>query len=141
MAENPTKEKLNEKYFLYQVLTQNLENLKQQLELVEQQLIELKATSASLSDLSKINESNEIFMPLGSGCFGVGKITDGKKILLNAGAGVFVSKDIASAKTSIEENFKEIEKAGLDIEEQMKKTVGQINEVAADIQEMASAAR
>lgn len=130
-------ERLNEKYILYQILAQNIEGLKQQLEMVEQQLIELRSTSLSMDDLEKISESNEIFLPLGSGCFGKGKITENKKILVNAGAGVFINEDIKNARLSIEENFKELEKAGIEIGEQMKKTIGQMNGLAAEIQEMA----
>jgi prefoldin alpha subunit len=132
-----SKEKLNEKYIIYQILAQNIEGLKKQLEMVEEQLIELKSTSLSMDDLEKISESNEIFLPLGSGCFGKGKITDNKKILVNAGAGVFMNEDLKNAKLSIEGNFKELERAGMEIEEQMKKTITQMNGLASEIQEMA----
>ena len=132
-----SKEKLNEKYIIYQILAQNIEGLKKQLEMVEEQLIELKSTSLSMDDLEKISESNEIFLPLGSGCFGKGKITDNKKILVNAGAGVFMNEDLKNAKLSIEGNFKELERAGMEIEEQMKKTITQMNGLASEIQAMA----
>lgn len=137
MPEDQSKERLSEKYILYQILMQNMESMKEQLELVEQQLIELKSTSMSMEDMEKMSESNEIFLPLGSGCFGSGKITDTKKMLVNVGAGVFISKDVKSARSSVESNFKELEKAGVELEEQMKKTVGQINEIATEIQEAA----
>ena len=131
------KTKLNEKYIIYQVLAQNLEALKQQLEFVEQQMIELKSTSMSMEDVVKTGAENEIFLPLGSGCFGRGKITDGKKVLVGVGAGVFLEKDAKDAKAFVEKNFNEVEKAGLEIEEQMKTTVGQMNHIAGEIQGMA----
>ena len=133
MPEN-AKERLNEKYILYQVLSQNIESMKQQMEMVEQQLIELKSTSMSIDDIEKMGESNEIFLPLGSGCFGKGSITDAKKVLVNVGAGVFVNKDIKSAKSSVEAIFNELEKAGIELEEQMKRALNQINEIASEIQ-------
>lgn len=137
MEENALKEKLNEKYILYQMLAQNLEALKQQLELVEQQMIELRSTSMSIDDLKKLGEQNEIFLPLASGCFGRGSITDSKKILVGIGAGIFMEKTSVDAKAFVERNFREVEKAGLEIEGQMKNIVGQMNVVAAELQDMA----
>ncbi len=131
------KTKLNEKYILYQVLAQNLEGLKQQLEMVEQQMIELKSTSMSMDDVVKTDEENEIFLPLGSLCFSRGKITNGKKILVGVGAGIFVEKSEKDAKALVERNFNEVEKVGLEIEEQMKRTVGQMNGLASEMQAMA----
>jgi prefoldin alpha subunit len=131
-------EKLNEKYILYQVLAQNLEGMKQQIEMVEQQLLELRSTLLSMEDVNKLNDTNEIFVPMGSGCFSRGKITDSKKILVGVGAGVFVDRDMESAKTLINERFNEIEKAGMEIEEQMKNIANQMNTLAADIQSIAA---
>jgi prefoldin alpha subunit len=130
-------EKLNEKYILYQLLGQNLESLKQQLEIVGQQLVELKSTSLSVEDLERAGEKNEIFLPLGSACFCGGMVTDSRKILVGVGAGVFLEKGAKEAKSFIERNFKELEKAGAEIEEQLKSTAGQMNELAAEIQELA----
>ena len=130
-------QKLNEKYILYQLLAQNMESLKQQLEFVGQQLVELKSTSLSVEDLEKAGEKNEIFLPLGSACFCKGMVTERGKILVGIGAGVFVEKDAQEAKSFIERNFNELEKAGTEIEEQLKSTAGQMNELAAEIQELA----
>ena len=132
-------EKLNERYILYQILVQNLEALKQQIGLVEQQMFELSSTVLSIDDLKKMNENNEIFLPLGSGCYGSGKIMDNKRILVNAGAGIFINDEIGAAKVFIEERAKELERAGKEIEMQMERLVKQINQTAAEIQKIAGA--
>lgn len=131
-------EKLNEKYMLYQVLSQNLEKLKQQIELVEQQLMELKSTMLSMEDVNKLDGTNEILVPMGSGCFSRGMITDSKKILIGVGAGVFLDREMESAKTLLNDRFNEIEKAGMEIEEHMKNIAGQMNTLAVDIQDLAA---
>jgi prefoldin alpha subunit len=130
-------EKLNEKYVLYQILAQNLEVLRQQMELVQQQLFELKATLFSMEDVRKMGENNEIFLPIGSGCFGKGNVTDHEHILVNVGAGIFINERTADAKSFLEERLNEIEKAGKEIEEQAEKIAAQMNELAADIQKIA----
>jgi prefoldin alpha subunit len=130
-------EKLNEKYIVYQILAQNLESLKEQMQLVEQQLFELNSASMSLDDLDKMDDKNEIFLPLGGGCFGKGQITENKKILVNVGSGIFLNENIDDAKALLQERTEEIEKAGKEIEGHAEKIALQMNEFAAEIQKMA----
>lgn len=132
-----SKEKLQEKYVLYQLLNQNLESLKQQFDLIQQQLIEVKSTLMSIDDLGKTGEKNEIFLPLGSGCYGKGKITEKNDIMVNVGAGIFVNKKSADAKLFLDKRVKEIDKASEEIHEQMERIVRQMNELGLQIQEMA----
>jgi len=131
------KEKLSERYVLYQILAQNLETLKQQLQLVEQQIFEVRSTLMSMEDIKKLDEKNEILLPLGSGCYGSGRITDGKNILVNAGAGVFINEDMGAAKSLLDERLAEVEKAGKEIQVQAEKIIVQMNEIASEIQETA----
>ena len=132
-----SKEKVQEKYVLYQLLNQNLESLKQQMQLVEQQFIEVKSTIMSIDDLKGMGEKNEIFLPLGSGCYGKGKITESNEMLLNVGAGVFVNKEAAAAKSLLEKRVKELERAGEEIQAQMERILKQMNELGVEIQELA----
>jgi len=132
-------EKLNEKYVLYQILAQNFESLKQQMQLAEQQLFELSSALMSLGDLDKMDDKNEIFLPLGGGCFGKGKITENKKILVNVGSGIFLNENIEAARALLEERTHEMEKAGKEIAEQAEKIAMQMNELAMEIQKMAQA--
>lgn len=132
-----SKEKLQEKYVLYQLLNQNMESLKQQFELVEQQFIEVKSTMMSLEDLNKSGENNEIFLPLGSGCYGKGKVTDNKGVLVNVGAGVFVNQKMAAAKSFLDKRLKELENANNEVQAQMERVAKQMNELGVEIQEIA----
>lgn len=132
-------ENLNEKYILYQILAQNMESLKQQMQLVEQQLFELNSTLMSVDELKKMDDKNEIFLPLGGGCFGKGKITENKRILVNVGSGIFINEDVEDARSLLGGRIREIERAGKEIEMQAEKIAGQMNELAVEIQKMAQA--
>jgi prefoldin alpha subunit len=132
-----SKEKLQEKYVLYQLLNQNLESLKQQMELVEQQFIEVRSTMLSIDDLKKIGEKNEILIPLGSGCYGNGKVTDSGGVLVNVGAGIFMNKKSMDAESFLNERVKELENASNEIQAQMERIAKQMNELGVEIQEMA----
>ncbi len=131
-----SKEKLQEKYVLYQLLNQNLESLRQQLQLVEQQFIEIKSTTMSIDDLKGMGEKNEIFLNIGSGCYGKGKITENDEILVNAGVGIFIKQKAEEAKSFLEERIKELEKASNEIQAQMERVAKQMNELGLEIQEI-----
>jgi len=132
-----SKEKLQEKYVLYQLLNQNLEGLKQQMQLVEQQFIEVKTTMLSIEDLKKMGKKNEIFLPIGSGCYGKGNIMENNEILVNVGAGIFIDKKAAAAKSFLEKRVEELEKASDEIQAQMERIAKQMNELGFEIQELA----
>ncbi|MEE9323484.1 MAG: prefoldin subunit alpha [Candidatus Aenigmarchaeota archaeon] len=131
-----SKENLQEKYVLYQLLNQNLESLKQQMQLVEQQFIEVKTTMLSIEDFKKVGEKNEIFLPLGSGCYGKGKITENNEILVNIGAGVFADKKRVDANSFLEKRVGELEKASDEIQAQMERVAKQMNVIGSEIQEL-----
>jgi prefoldin alpha subunit len=131
------EQKLQEKYILYQLLQQNIESLNQQFGLVENQLVETKISVKLLDDIKKLNAENEILLPLGSGCFGKGKITEKNGIIVNLGSGIMVEKTAESAKLFLEKGEKELEKMNLEIKEQMEKIARQMNEIGIDIQNLA----
>lgn len=132
-----TEQKLQEKYVLYQLLNQNLESLKKQMEMVEQQSLEVKSTIVSIDDIKAIKEDNEVFLPLGSGCYGKGKITSKNDVLVNGGAGIFMNQKADKAKLSLKEREKELEKAGETIKEQIERVSRQLNSLGLEIQHLA----
>ena len=131
-----SKQKLQEKYVLYQLLNQNLESLKQQQDMIQQQFIELKSTVMSISDTGSLKESNEILVPLGGGCFGKGTVTDSKNVIVSIGSGLFMTKKSESAKSYIEDRLNEIEMANKEIQGHMERIARQMNDMGAEIQEL-----
>ncbi len=137
MTKENDQQKLQEKYVLYQLLQQNLDALQQQMQHIENQFLELSSSIQLLDDLKNIDEKNEIFLPLGSGCYGKGKIDKKSDILVNIGAGVMITKDLGSAKKFLEERQKELEKIGGNIQNQMQRVTEEINFLVADIEKLA----
>jgi prefoldin alpha subunit len=132
-----TEQKLQEKYILYQLLNQNLESLKQQMEMVAQQSLEVRSTMLSIDDIKGIKDENEVFLPLGSGCYGKGKITSRNDVLVNTGAGIFMNQKAEQARLSLEEREKELQKASETIKEQIERVVKQLNGLGLEIQHLA----
>ncbi|NIO21421.1 MAG: prefoldin subunit alpha [Candidatus Aenigmarchaeota archaeon] len=133
-----SEKELQEKYLLYQILQQNLENLKQQLEMVEKQFIEIKTTEEIFKDFKNRKGTDDVLLPLGSGCYGKGDVRDLKNVMVNVGANIMVNKTTESAKLFMREREKELERASKEIQEHMVKTANDINQTAMEIQKLAA---
>ena len=104
------EKKAQEVYMEYQMLEQHIKQLQKQIEAVTQQLMELTVTHNSLEEFKKIDAGKEILVPLSSGIFAKANVKDTSELLVNVGANVAVSKDIASTKKLIQSQIDEIKK-------------------------------
>jgi prefoldin alpha subunit len=132
-----TKEKLQEKYVLFQLFQQNLETLRQQLEMIERRLLEVRTTSQAMKEIGKAKGNEDILIPFGSGCYGNGKITDKANVLVDLGAGVMIKKGLEEAQLFLKKKEEELEKASKEVQEEMNKVASKINELGSEIQILA----
>lgn len=131
-----TDEKIQEKYMLFQLMQQSLENLRQQQEVVKSRMMDLLVTENALNEIKDMEEKDEILIPFGSGVFGNGSISDNQKVMVNIGSGVMVRKSLKEANEFMGKRRDELEKAGSQISEEMERVAVQINSLGAEIQEM-----
>lgn len=98
------QQEIQEKYMEFQHVTQQLESLQEQLGVLNQQLQEMTSLSENLSDVSKVKESQDMWVTIGGGLFvpAVAK-TDYSEVLMNVGNGILVKKNIEDSKKIIEE--------------------------------------
>ena len=134
-GENPRQEAMQEKVILYQILQKHLESLTQNAVMIERRYEEIEATRMALEDIAKGKES-EILVPLGSGFFTYGKITDSSKMLADTGAGVFMDKDPESSRRLLEERKQEIEKLAQDMQQEMADVSSRINGLALELESL-----
>ena len=73
---------MQENIVLLQLLEKHLEELKQQGALLENKFIELETTKQITEDMKKMKDSQDVMIPLGSGIYSYGKITDTDLVLL-----------------------------------------------------------
>ena len=90
--------KTQEIYMEYQSIDEHIKQLQKQLEVLTSHLVEMHSTSSSLDDLDKIKKDREMFVPISSGIFAKGMISNTSELLVNVGANVFVSKNISFSK-------------------------------------------
>jgi prefoldin alpha subunit len=127
------QEAMQEKVILYQILQKHLESLTQNAVMIERRYEEIEATRMALEDIGKAMES-EILVPLGSGIFTYGKITDPGRMLADAGAGVFIDKDPEYSKQLLEERKKEMEKLAQDMQSEMAEVSSRLNSLAMELE-------
>ena len=96
--EDQSQEKMQEIYMELQMVNQHLKQLHSQQEMIGQQTMEIQGAIQGLDEFSKTSDGSEILLPLSSGIFIKAKVANTKKLLMNVGAGVCVSKDLAGAK-------------------------------------------
>ena len=139
MADNAgnKQEELQHKFILYQLLQQRVEELKQQVEMLQQKNMEMETTKFALSEINSMKEGNEVLVPLGSGCYVYGKSTNSKKILVDLGAGVMTNKNAQEAQNLVEEKREEIEKLLLNLQSELIEAVSKINEMTPELQKAA----
>ena len=102
------QQELQQKYMEMQMISQQMQQTQKQIQMLGQQLQELELTREALDDISKTEPETEIRVPLASGIFVKGKITDNKEVFVNVGAGTSVKKTIAEAQALIDNQLKEL---------------------------------
>lgn len=126
--------KTQELYMEYKAIEENINQLQKQLEILTGHLVEMHSTNSSMDDLDKIKKGKEIFVPISSGIFAKGTISDTSEILVNVGANVVVSKDIASAKKLIQHQIDEMKKVHKKMVDEMEKMAQRAAELEAQLQ-------
>ncbi len=127
-------EEIQQKFILYQLLQQRAEELKQQIEMLQQKNMEMETTKFALGEISKVKEGNDILVPLGSGCYTHGKVGNSGKILVDLGAGILTNKDPESAKQVVEEKREEIEKLLLNLHQEFQEAASKMQELLPELQ-------
>ena len=109
MAEEKEK-KMQEMYMEFQMIEQNIKQLQKQLEMLTNQMMEVNSTINGLDEFNKIKGEKQVFVPLSSGIFAKAAIKDTSELLVNVGANVVITKDLASTKKLMQKQFEEMRK-------------------------------
>lgn len=130
------QKEMEEKFIMYQLLQKQLEMFREQAMQLEKGFIEIETTKQSVEDFQKLKTVNDIMIPLGSGYYIEGKITNLEKVLMSPGANIMLEKDLKSAHESLEDKKKEIEKIGKNLQDKMNEVVQKINNLAPELEKM-----
>ena len=119
MAKNDSKEQEN--YIQLQLLAQQLQHYQNNLEILEQNLTELRRLKLSLEEFSSVEKGKTILVPLGQNIFTRAKIEDAKDLIVGVGSNILVKKTIPETKETIEKQEEELTQVFKQLQEEMQK--------------------
>ena len=134
----PTKEEIEiqQKLLVFQLLQNQMEQLKQQLLLLENRMLEIESAKQAIDELKPSGSEKDTIVPLGSGFYIQGKVMGGK-ILSDIGAGILSERNNREANLLLEERRKEIEKLREDTEASYNNVLNSINSMLPELQGLA----
>lgn len=132
------EKKLQEKYMEMKMMEEQMKEIQKQAQTVEQQLMELMATSQSLDDFKKTEKGDEILVPINAGIFAKAELKNNKEFLVNVGADTVVAKDIESTKKLMEKQIEEMKELHTKINMQMQKLALHAAGIEQELKELVS---
>jgi len=130
MTKEDKQKEIQEKYMELQMLDQQMKQIQQQSQVIINQVAELNNITEALDDLKKVNPGTETLFPISNGIFVKGSISDSKKVNINVGGNVIVSKTTDEAKELIIRQLDEIKK----LETQLNTDLQQLSVKAIELQ-------
>ena len=119
MSEDP------EKFYEMQMLEEQIKATQQMLDNAAEQLSTVKSTIQALEEFEGLQGKEECLFPLANGILAPGKL-QGKKLLVNVGAGVVKEKTIPQTIKSLKEQEEEVNQFMQKIEAQHAELAKQV---------------
>jgi prefoldin alpha subunit len=114
------KNKLQEKYVELQLLSMQIKQLEEQLNVLDQKSQELVILRESLRRLGELKADAKSLAPIGPGIFVPGTVDPTKGVLINVGAGVIVNKSFDEAENTINTQLHQIEDITLELSNNLR---------------------
>ena len=128
-----SEREIQQRFFLYQLLQGQLEELRKHAVALQARATELEYTKTALTDLKILKEGNGLLIPLGSGVYTNGTAVKGQ-MLVDVGAGIMLKKDFEEVEMVMGERTKEIEGLSGKLQEEMIEAVNRINGLGEELQ-------
>ncbi|MFT4303605.1 MAG: prefoldin subunit alpha [Candidatus Woesearchaeota archaeon] len=87
------QQEVQQKYSEFQMLQQQMKQINENMEQVTERIEEISKIISNLDSISKIENGNEILVPISNGIFIKAKTVDTKEFLVNVGSKTVVKKD------------------------------------------------
>jgi len=131
------KKTLQEKYVELQLLSMQIKQVEEQLNMLDQRALEMINLRESLHRLHELKSGAKSLVPLGAGIFTSGTIDNTNEVLLNVGAGVVVRKNTHEAEDSVTNQIGQLEDLTLELSHSLKELATRAQIVETDIDKLA----
>lgn len=98
------------KYLEFQLISEQLKQLQNQLQKFEENIMEARTLKNSLDDFRKIKPGTEIFVSLSPGMFAKAKLEDNEKLRINVGSNTITTKNVEAVKKMLDKQIDEMKK-------------------------------
>ena len=136
MNEEKRKKELQQKYLEFQLLTQQITEVQNHLNLLRTQEKELYDLSLNLSEILKIKDKIDSYSQIGAGVYLKTKLEDTKKILVNVGSDIVVEKKVEDVEKIIKEQLKQLNETINEIEIKLTFAIEKTRNLQEEILEM-----
>lgn len=124
----------------YELCRNQTEMYQQNLELIDNNLMELRAADNALEEIKGAEKGSEVLIPVGMDLFIKAKITDPGNVIAGIGAALAAKKTVDDAKEGIESRIAELEKAKADQTSNLEQTISKLRELEPSVQSIISQA-
>ena len=130
------KKELEQKYFLYQFLKEQLDNMSKQADAMQAAILETQAAINALEEIGKDANHNAL-IPLGAGTFVRGKIDDTGEIMIAIGSDIVIKEEREKAEKILEQRMKDMENSYTKLLKDMGSITAQIQSILPEIESLA----
>ena len=120
------KEDMQEKYMEYQMLMQQMQQLRENNTALEKHVAVLFELKENLNKISSVKPESDTLVTLGNGVFFNAQIKECKKVIMNVGAGVFLEKNMDNAISVVDKQMNEVAAVLSEIKDEINKTSNKI---------------
>ncbi len=136
MKKENNEEDVQRRYMELQLLGKQIKAVQQQIEAMDEQLGSIAIMIDALDELKGTKEGSEMLSPIGEGIFVKGKLADSNEIIVNAGAGVAVTKSVEDTKELLRGKLEQGHKHRQEMMEDLEKMVEQAKGAEKQLAEM-----
>jgi prefoldin alpha subunit len=111
--------------------------LQSRLDIVTAALSETLTAISTLEGTKGKPGDTETLIPIGSGSFVKSKIADAEKVIIGVGAGVCIEKPIEDSMKDLRLRSSELEKARVNVTQQLNQVIGQTEDYRAHLDDLA----
>lgn len=128
-------EELQKKAVEFEMLQGNLRMIQEKGNLIARKLEELTVTKAAIEELAK-TKAGKAFIPIGTGNFVEGTISETDKILIGVGSEVAIKMPKDKAIKLADERLEELNKNILELSNHEKLTINQMRKVQEEVEKL-----
>ncbi|MBO3803204.1 MAG: prefoldin subunit alpha [Candidatus Brockarchaeota archaeon] len=136
-----TEEQIRQAYVEVKVLESYAEEIRTRLQVVLTTTTELQTTRTAIEELAKTAEGTPLLVNLGGGVYGMAKLADRSKILIDVGTGVVVEKTVDGSLEIINKRLEELDKARASLESQLSNILVRLDKSRGRLSELSTATK